>query len=304
MVSPAGCSHPTAATSSPSSLTDAPPPTRRLTPLPPKRRACSTKQASVPPFLPAITGECALIAPYESRPDRWPRLNWTNHYQPGSSYRTTTDPRRIDVRTVAVRTLRDIFTSYRDHPEAKSLGPEGTPCGPDTVGLLSRRPVRVAKLVSIGKEMNALEEHLAGLRQTEDERLNTHHRPDHDPNEQARTVLRLLAEPVAGTARGARVSVRTVERARAGQTLRADSWRRLTNYLRRRVGREIQDAGHVSSWIEMSADAIFATHLHHRSKRVCECGCGQPLTGRQRKYASNAHRQRARRQNAQRRQLA
>lgn len=164
----------------------------------------------------------ALIAPYEPRPDCWPHLSWTNHYQPGSSYRTTTDPRRIDERTVAVRTLRDIFTSYRDHADAKSLGPDGNPASKDTIGLLLRRPVRVAKLVSIGKEMNALEEHLAGLRQSEPERLNTHQRPDHDPHKQARAVLRRLGETNEQLARGARVSVRTVERALGGHGLSAE----------------------------------------------------------------------------------
>jgi hypothetical protein len=48
----------------------------------------------------------------------------------------------------------------------------------------------------------------------------------------------------------------------------------------------------------MATDAIFATYLHHHGELLCHCGCGQPLAGRQRKYASNAHRQRATRQKA------
>jgi hypothetical protein len=42
--------------------------------------------------------------------------------------------------------------------------------------------------------MNVLEEHLAGLRQSEDERLNTYRRPDHDPHQQLATILRALAD--------------------------------------------------------------------------------------------------------------
>jgi hypothetical protein len=223
-------------------------------------------------FLPAITGRCALIAPYESRPDRWPSLRWVNHYGPGRSYRTTTDPRRIDGGTVAVRTLGDTFTSYRDHTEAKSLGPDGKPCRADTTGLLARRPVHAAKLVSIGKEMNALEEHLAGLRVEEADRLNTHRRPDDDPNTLARTVLCALPETAGQIASGARLSTRTVDRARAGQSISRHSSQRLIEYARRRAGQHLQRAGHTDNWLDATTDALFAAYLqHYGRRRLCEC---------------------------------
>src|SRR5271167_867610 len=46
-----------------------------------------------------------------------------------------------------------LLDSYQDHPEAKSLGPDGEPCQPDTRGLLQRAHI-VANWppIYIGKE--------------------------------------------------------------------------------------------------------------------------------------------------------
>jgi hypothetical protein len=57
---------------------------------------------------------------------------------------------------VQVKSIRDVILEYRVHPEPKSLGPDGRPCGRATIGLLQRRPVRVGAIVYIGKESNAL----------------------------------------------------------------------------------------------------------------------------------------------------
>jgi len=56
--------------------------------------------------------------------------------------------------TAMVQSDGDVIDHYRVHPEAKSLGPDGLPCGKHTVGLLQRRPVRLGALVHIGKESN------------------------------------------------------------------------------------------------------------------------------------------------------
>jgi len=62
-----------------------------------------------------------------------------------------------------VQSNGEVIARYRVHPEAKSLGPDGLPCGKHTVGLLQRRPVRLGELVHIGKESNRLEEVKQGL---------------------------------------------------------------------------------------------------------------------------------------------
>jgi hypothetical protein len=41
---------------------------------------------------------------------------------------------------------------YQEHPEAKSLAPDGTPCRADTGGLLQRLHVGAGELRYVGKE--------------------------------------------------------------------------------------------------------------------------------------------------------
>ena len=59
---------------------------------------------------------------------------------------------------VRVKDLRTVFAEHLAHPEAKSLDPDGTTCGPVTRGLLGRRPIRAATISLLGKEANRLEE--------------------------------------------------------------------------------------------------------------------------------------------------
>jgi len=63
----------------------------------------------------------------------------------------------------AVRCFGPRATPSFFHEEAKCLGPDGRPCGKQTVGVLARRHVRILALHFIGKESNLLEEVDAGL---------------------------------------------------------------------------------------------------------------------------------------------
>jgi hypothetical protein len=60
--------------------------------------------------------------------------------------------------TTRIKTIEEVVNQYQYHPEAKSLGPDGKPCGRKTIGLLTRRPVIDLYLVQIGKESNRLED--------------------------------------------------------------------------------------------------------------------------------------------------
>jgi hypothetical protein len=62
-----------------------------------------------------------------------------------------------------VKTYGEVVADYWRHPEAKSLGPDGAPCGASTVGVLRRRRVRIVQLVHLGKEGNKLEQREHGL---------------------------------------------------------------------------------------------------------------------------------------------
>jgi len=60
------------------------------------------------------------------------------------------------------QTFEMVFSQYHQHPEYKSLRPDGTLCKADTCGLLRRYPVTASALHLIGKETER------GWEQTED----------------------------------------------------------------------------------------------------------------------------------------
>lgn len=45
-----------------------------------------------------------------------------------------------------------LLIDYQEHPEAKSVAPDGTPCKTDTKGLLKRAHVTAGELRYVGKE--------------------------------------------------------------------------------------------------------------------------------------------------------
>ena len=80
-----------------------------------------------------------------------------------------------------VRTLGDVLARYARHPEAKSLAPDGQPVNANTHGLLRRRLVESAPVLTdlIGKEGNHLDERATGQTDNPDEYRNTYgHRGD------------------------------------------------------------------------------------------------------------------------------
>lgn len=124
---------------------------------------------------PADEERVVLVAPYEPNPDRWLQQTWVNRYT-GRTYKVTTEPScgRVVPGGVTVRTYRDVIEEFASHPETKSLGPDGRPCGRMTIGLLSRRHVHERTISHIGKESNRLEDAHAGLIEDVDEVVNTY----------------------------------------------------------------------------------------------------------------------------------
>jgi hypothetical protein len=112
----------------------------------------------------------ALIAANDPTSPNTERLEWRNIYNPRHpGYRITTDTllanggNPLPPNTVGVKTYRDVVASYRQHPETKSLAPDGNPCRRQTIGLLGRRHIVAGSIAHIGKEANLLEEIAAGL---------------------------------------------------------------------------------------------------------------------------------------------
>ncbi len=135
-----------------------------------------------------------LIAPYRNNPAKHLEQTWVNRYT-GKTYKITTEPSQARHRPglLTVKTYRNVLAEYAMHPEAKSNGPDGRPCSPQTVGMLSRRPFTARTIVHIGKEANRLEEAQAGLLQRFEEILSAY--DDVDPvalREWALPILRKL----------------------------------------------------------------------------------------------------------------
>ena len=65
---------------------------------------------------------------------------------------------------VVISSLGDVIRRYRLRPEHKSLAPDGEPVMGDTKGLLRRRPIESAPVLTdlTGKEANKLIERLIG----------------------------------------------------------------------------------------------------------------------------------------------
>ncbi len=134
-----------------------------------------------------------LVAPFEPLALKWASLPWRNLYdrteQTYSITTTSSLAERGEPDEVGVQTLRDVLREYRNHPEAKSLGPDGKVCGRPTRGLLARRPVEVSLVHYIGKEANRLEDVEAGLVGDLDEVLTEYIDPAQD-------MIRTLVLPV------------------------------------------------------------------------------------------------------------
>jgi hypothetical protein len=241
-----------------------------------------------------------LIAPYRRDARQWRKLRWTE-YHTGHSYRITTTGQPTPT-TARVQTYRDVLADYRTHPEPKSLGPDGKPCDRATVGELRRRHVRPLPPIShIGKETNKHDERQANLGY-DPEPLTEYADPKRDVY--ATLVAPVLGEPpVREIAATTGVSTRTVERARAGHTVRPEARDALTAYAIAYARSRLGAAG-----ITPPRDglAVLAAYLSHKEAsialarggdapvRLCEGpACEQLLTGRQRRWHSDACRQRA-----------
>jgi hypothetical protein len=121
-----------------------------------------------------------LIAPYTTDARQWMKLRWIDRYT-GATYRITATGDAGAPGIARVKTYRDVIAEYRIHPEAKSAGPDGEPCGPGTVGLLRRREIVARRVRYIGKESNRLEDVDAGFVHDPDDVSTEYVDPRHDP---------------------------------------------------------------------------------------------------------------------------
>ena len=161
-----------------------------------------------------------LIAPYQSDPREWTKMEWIDQYsKSGKTYDITTAGHHGTRNTARVKTYDDVLEEYEFHPESKYADTNGNPCIKQTFGLLQRRHIRIDRIQYIGKESNALEDVNAGLVHTEQSVYTEYPDPRRD-EWQTKTLpilqqipLNFLVESCAG-----KLSRRAVIDLRAGRS--------------------------------------------------------------------------------------
>jgi hypothetical protein len=98
-----------------------------------------------------------LIAPFTKRSAGWLDLPCINVHD-GRSYRLALQQTSALDRLIP-QTFASILRFYLTHPEAKSLAPNGTPCGAETRGLLRRASITAGEHRPILKETDRMSEH-------------------------------------------------------------------------------------------------------------------------------------------------
>src|SRR5262249_44903705 len=100
-----------------------------------------------PPVLTNLTDEpLLLLGPFVKDSRRWRTMRYVNIYN-GKLY--TLEPPTL---LAVPHTFDLMFAQYWQHPEFKSLAPDGNPCKGDTRGLLMRCPITASGVRLIGKE--------------------------------------------------------------------------------------------------------------------------------------------------------
>jgi hypothetical protein len=104
--------------------------------------------AGVNPANPNFT----LITSFTSKREDWIKSKCINiHDCDSPNYRLKFDY-TDDGASVSPVNFYQLVKSYQNHPEAKSLGPDGRPCEIDTWGLLQRAHIVAGEHIAIGKE--------------------------------------------------------------------------------------------------------------------------------------------------------
>lgn len=180
-----------------------------------------------------------LISPFSSDPTGWYKRSYVNVHdgtvhrlgQPGTRLPSQAEP----------KTYGDIVAQYRWHPEAKSLGPDGEPCGPRTHGLLRRTPVTAENTFRyIGKETDRRWE------QGEDISILDAKPVEYTANETARLVCDVEVQRAAKAvtirqlAKAAGVTENTVKSVRRGDRVQKSTVEKLKKGIRELMLRDVQ----------------------------------------------------------------
>ena len=94
-----------------------------------------------------------LVVPFSSKQERWFGMKCVN-IRTGKKYTMVdcTKEKNPLYDVVFPSQFARLLIEYQEHPEAKSLAPDGRPCGADTRGLLQRAHVIAGEFRYVGKE--------------------------------------------------------------------------------------------------------------------------------------------------------
>jgi len=93
----------------------------------------------------------SLLMPFSKHRDQWLKTIATDT-RTGEPYPICLLDPIARTKKVEVKCYGNILGEYRNHPEAKFLGPDGIPCHSQTSGLLQRSEIVVERIRYIGKE--------------------------------------------------------------------------------------------------------------------------------------------------------
>ena len=100
------------------------------------------------------TERALLASAFSSKQEEWFNLDCVNVYD-GKKYKMLNCKKvngNIPYNVVFPSQFAHLVIQYQQHPEAKSLAPDGTPCTADTKGLLKRAHVIAGEIRYVGKE--------------------------------------------------------------------------------------------------------------------------------------------------------
>jgi hypothetical protein len=101
-----------------------------------------------------LTNGHTLITAFSSERNQWMRAKCINIHDPQSPVYALTS--EYDGRRAVPKNFFMLLDSYQNHPEAKSLGPDGKACEFDTRGLLQRAHITANwPPIYIGKRLHA-----------------------------------------------------------------------------------------------------------------------------------------------------
>src|SRR5712692_842846 len=94
-----------------------------------------------------------LVCQFSSEQERWFEMECVNVHS-GKQYKMVdcTKERNPSHNVVFPSQFARLLIQYQEHSEAKSQAPDGTPCKPDTRGLLQRAHVTAGEFRYVGKE--------------------------------------------------------------------------------------------------------------------------------------------------------